>query len=163
MKLLYLEAGQIVSTHGVRGEMKILPWSDSPEFLLDFTRVRIDGVDYPVTSCRVQKTCNLLKLQGIDSMDQAQSMRGKTVEVYRADAPEGMVFVAEMIGMEVLSDGRSIGKLIDVLDYPGNKVYVVKGEYEYMIPAVSNFVENIDMDAGCIYVRLIEGMRTDEN
>ena len=163
MKLQYLEAGEIVSTHGVRGEMKVLPWSDGPDFLLDFSRVRIGTTEYAVESCRVQKTCNLLKVQGVDTVEQAQALRGKTVEVYRQDAPADLIFVAELIGMDVVTDGKSIGALSDVLDYPGNKVYVVKGEHEYMIPAVSQFIENIDMDASVIRVRLIEGMRTDEN
>ena len=163
MKLQFLEAGQIVSTHGVRGEMKILPWADSPEFLMDFDRVRISGQDYAVESCRIQKTCNLLKLQGIDTMDAAQAMRGRTVEVYRCDAPEGLIFVAELVGMEVYCDDTLLGTVADVLDYPGNKVYVVKGEHAYMIPAVSQFVQNIDMESGRICVKLIEGMRTDEN
>ena len=163
MKLQYLEAGEIVSTHGVRGEMKVLPWSDGPDFLLDFSRVRIGAVEYAVESCRVQKTCNLLKVKGIDTMEQAQAMRGKTLEVFREDAPEGMIFVAELIGMDVFAGDEQIGKLADVLDYPGNKVYVVKGAHEYMIPAVSQFIEDIDMSAGTIRVRLIEGMRTDEN
>ena len=163
MKLQYLEAGEIVSTHGVRGEMKVLPWSDGPDFLLDFSRVRIGTTEYAVESCRVQKTCNLLKVQGVDTVEQAQALRGKTVEVYRQDAPADLIFVAELIGMDVVTDGKSIGALSDVLDYPGNKVYVVKGEHEYMIPAVSQFIENIDMDACVIQVRLIEGMRTDEN
>ena len=65
MKLQYLEAGEIVSTHGVRGEMKVLPWSDGPDFLVGFDRVRIAGTDYAVESCRVQKTCNLLKNAGV--------------------------------------------------------------------------------------------------
>ena len=163
MKLQYLEAGEIVSTHGVRGEMKVLPWADGPDFLLDFSRVRIAGVEYAVESCRVQKTCNLLKVKGIDTMEQAQAMRGKTLEVFREDAPEGMIFVAELIGMDVFAGDEQIGKLADVLDYPGNKVYVVKGEHEYMIPAVSQFIEDINMESGVIRVRLIEGMRTDEN
>ena len=64
MRLQFVEAGEIVSTHGIRGEVKVLPWGDSPEFLLEFARVRIAGADYKVESCRVQKTCNLLKLQG---------------------------------------------------------------------------------------------------
>ena len=163
MKLQYLEAGEIVSTHGVRGEMKVLPWSDGPDFLLDFKRVRIGMTEYAVESCRVQKTCNLLKVRGIDTVEQAQAMRGKTVEVYRQDAPEDLIFVAELIGMDVMTNGESIGTIADVLDYPGNKVYVVKGAHEYMIPAVSQFIENIDMDSCEIRVRLIEGMRTDEN
>ena len=163
MKLQFLEAGEIVTTHGVRGEMKVLPWADGPDFLIDFKRVRIDGTEYKVESCRIQKTCNLLKVKGVDTMEAAQAMRGKTVEVYRADAPADMIFVAELIGMRVLSGGQEIGKIADVLDYPGNKVYVVKGEHEYMIPAVKQFVLSTDMENEVMQVQLIEGMRTDEN
>ena len=161
MRLQYLEAGEIVTTHGVRGEMKILPWADGPDFLMEFNRVRIDGKEYKVESCRIQKSCNLLKLQGIDTMEAAQAMHGKTVEVYREDADPELIFVAELIGMDVESEGKYIGKIADVLDYPGNKVYVVKGEKEYMIPAVSAFVLSTDMEANTMEVRLIEGMEND--
>ena len=163
MKLQFLEAGEIVTTHGVRGEMKVLPWADGPDFLVDYKRVRIDGTEYKVESCRVQKTCNLLKVRGIDSMEDAQAMRGKLVEVYREDAPADMIFVAELIGVTVFADGCEIGKIADVLDYPGNKVYVVRGEHEYMIPAVKQFVRSTDMETETMQVRLIEGMRTDES
>ena len=161
MKLDFLEAGEIVSTHGVRGEMKVLPWADGPDFLCEFDRVRIAGKDYPVESCRVQKTCNLLKIEGVDTMEAAQAMRGKTVEIYRCDAPEGLIFAAELIGMTVLCEGEEIGKITDVLDYPGNKVYVVKGQKEYMIPAVKAFILDTDMEKEVMQVRLIEGMETD--
>ena len=90
-------------------------------------------------------------------------MHGKTVEVYRCDAPEGLVFVAELIGMKVICEGAEIGKIADVLDYPGNKVYVVRGEHEYMIPAVKAFILSTDMEKEVMEVRLIKGMRTDEN
>lgn len=163
MKLQFLEAGEIVTTHGVRGEMKVLPWADGPDFLVEFKRVNIDGVEYKVESCRIQKTCNLLKLSGVDTMEQAQAMRGKTVRVYREDADPDAIFVAELIGVEVFADNVQIGTIIDVLDYPGNKVYVVRGEHEYMIPAVKEFVLSTDMDSGIMQVRLIEGMRTDES
>ena len=161
MKLEFLEAGEIVSTHGVRGEMKVLPWADGPDFLCEFDRVRIGGKDYNVENCRVQKTCNLLKIEGVDTMEAAQAMRGKTVEIYRCDAPEGLIFAVELMGMTVLCDGKEIGKITDVLDYPGNKVYVVKGEKEYMIPAVKAFILDTDMENEIMQVRLIEGMETD--
>ncbi len=163
MKLQFLEAGEIVTTHGVRGEVKVLPWSDGPDFLMEFDRVRIDGTEYKVEGCRIQKTCNLMKLQGVDTVEEAQAMHGKTVEVYRCDAPDDMIFVAELIGMTVLCDGEPIGKVTDVLDYPGNKVYVVKGTYEYMIPAVKAFILDTDMENEVIRVKLIKGMRSDES
>ena len=158
MKMEFLEAGEIVTTHGVRGEMKVLPWADGPDFLTSFERIRIEGTEYKVESCRIQKSCNLLKLQGIDSMEQAQAMRGKTIEVYRCDADPDLIFVSELIDVDVFSNGNLIGQIKDVLDYPGNKVYVVKGEKEYMIPAVKAFILSTDLDASRMEVRLIEGM-----
>ena len=163
MKLEYIDAGEIVTTHGVRGEMKVLPWVDSPDFLMDFDRVRIGNKDYAVEACRIQKTCNLLKVKGIDTMEAAQTMRGKTVQLYRCDISDDLIFAAELIGVKVYADGVHIGDIADVLDYPGNKVYVVKGEYEYMIPAVSAFVLSTDMKNEIMQVRLIEGMRSDES
>ena len=163
MKLQFIEAGEIVTTHGIRGEIKVLPWGDSPEFLLDFNRVRIDGTEYKVESCRIQKTCNLLKLRGIDTMEAAQLLRGKVVELFRSDAPAELIFAAELIGVKVFSDEVEIGKITEVLDYPGNKVYVVEGEHSYMIPAVKEFVLSIDMATEAMQVKLIEGMRTDES
>ena len=163
MKLQFIEAGEIVTTHGVRGEVKVLPWLDSPEDLCDFDRVRIGEKEYEVESCRVQKSCNLLKLAGVDTMEAAQAMRGKVIQLYREDIDEDIIFAAELIGVKVFCEGKQIGKIADVLDYPGNKVYVVRGEYEYMIPAVSAFVLHTDMAANRMEVRLIEGMRSDEN
>ena len=163
MKLPFIKAGEIVTTHGVRGEVKVLCWLDDPEMLTEFDRCRIDGREQRMESVRVQKTCNLVKLEGIDTMEQAQALRGKVLELYREDIDEDVIFADELKGVEVFADGNSIGKIVDVLDYPGNSVYVVKGEYEYMIPAVKQFVLSTDMDANRMEVRLIEGMRSDEN
>ena len=161
MKLQFVEAGEIVTTHGVRGEVKVLPWLDSPEDLVDFDRVRIGDKDYEIESCRVQKSCNLVKLAGVDTMEAAQAMRGKVLKLYREDIDDEIIFAAELIGVKVFSDGKEVGKITDVLDYPGNKVYVVKGQKEYMIPAVKAFILDTDMDSETMQVRLIEGMETD--
>ena len=161
MKLQMIEAGEIVTTHGVKGEVKVLPWLDTPEDLCGFSRCRVGGKEYAIASCRVQKTCNLLKLSGVDTMEAAQALRGKNVELYRADIGGEVVFAAELIGMDVFSDGKCLGKISEVLDYPGNKVYVVKGTFEYMIPAVSAFILHTDLEKNEMQVRLIEGMRSD--
>lgn len=163
MKLQFIEAGEIVTTHGVRGEMKILTWLDSPEDLCEFERCRIDGRQYQIQSCRVQKTCNLLKVAGIDSMEEAQALRGKIVELYREDIDEDVIFAAELIGVEVYDQDACLGKIEEVLDYPGNQVYVVRGDREYMIPAVKAFVLSTDLAANRMQVKLIEGMCSDEN
>ena len=163
MKLQFVEAGEIVTTHGIKGEVKVLPWLDSPEDLCDFDRCRIDGKEYEIEQCRVQKTCNLVKLSGIDTMEAAQLMRGKTIELYREDIDDEVIFAAELIGVEVFCEGKKLGKIRDVLDYPGNSVYIVKGDHEYMIPAVKEFILSTDMEKNEMQVRIIEGMRSDED
>ena len=163
MKLQFVEAGEIVTTHGIKGEVKVLCWLDDPEMLCEFDRCLIDGKEFEIEQCRVQKTCNLVKLSGIEDMDAAQAMRGKKILLYREDIDEDVIFAAELIGVEVFADGEMIGKIKEVLDYPGNSVYVVKGEHEYMIPAVKAFILNTDMEANRMEVKLIEGMRSDED
>ena len=163
MKLQFIKAGEIVTTHGVRGEVKVLPWIDSPEDLCEFERCRIDGKEYTMDTVRVQKTCNLVKFRGIDTMEAAQAMRGKIIELYREDIDDEVIFAAELLGMEVFCEGALLGKIVDVLDYPGNSVYVIKGEHEYMIPAVKQFILSTDMENNVMQVKIIEGMRSDED
>ena len=163
MKLQYIEAGEIVTTHGVRGEVKVLCWLDDPEMLCEFDRCRIDGKEVEMEQVRVQKTCNLVKLKGVDTMEAAQALRGKIMELYREDIDDEVIFAAELIGVEVFCEDKCIGKIKEVLDYPGNSVYVVRGAHEYMIPAVKQFILNTDMEANRMDVKLIEGMRSDEN
>ena len=163
MKLEFIEAGEIVTTHGVKGEVKLLTWLDSPEDLVDFDRCRIAGREYTMESVRVQKTCNLIKLAGIDTPEDANTLRGKVLELYREDIDDEVIFAAELIGMVVFADGKAIGKIREVLDYPGNSVYVVKGAHEYMIPAVKEFILDTDMEGNTMQVKLLEGMRSDES
>ena len=162
MKLQYVEAGEIVTTHGVRGEVKVLCWLDDPEMLCEFDRCVIDGKPYEMDQVRVQKTCNLVKFRGIDTMEAAQAMRGKIVKLYREDIDDEVIFAAELVGVEVYTDGQQIGKITEVLDYPGNSVYVID-EGKYMIPAVKEFILSTDLEKNEMQVKLIEGMRSDEN
>lgn len=163
MKLPYIEAGEIVTTHGVRGEVKVLSWLDSPEMLCEFDRCRISGREYVMDSVRVQKTCNLVKLRGVDTMEDAQMLRGKTLELYREDISDELIFAAELVDVEVFADGASIGRIKEVLDYPGNSVYVVQGEREYLIPAVKEFILSTDLEKNQMQVKLLKGMASDED
>ena len=163
MKLPYIEAGEIVTTHGVRGEVKVLSWLDSPEMLCEFDRCRIEGREYAMDAVRVQKTCNLVKLRGVDTMEDAQKLRGKTMELYREDIPDELIFASELVDMEVYADGACIGKIKEVLDYPGNSVYVVQGEREYLIPAVKEFILSTDLERNQMQVKLLKGMASDDD
>ena len=163
MKLPYIEAGEIVTTHGVRGEVKVLSWLDSPEMLCEFDRCRISGREYVMDSVRVQKTCNLVKLRGVDTMEDAQKLRGKTMELYREDISDELIFAAELVDVEVYADGACMGKIKEMLDYPGNSVYVVQGEREYLIPAVKEFILSTDLERNQMQVKLLKGMASDED
>ena len=77
MKLPYIEAGEIVTTHGVRGEIKLLSWLDSPEMLCEFDRCRISGREYVMDSVRVQKTCNLSSSGALTPLRTPRSFGGK--------------------------------------------------------------------------------------
>ena len=162
----FLEAGEVVGTHGIQGEVKILPWADGPEFLLGFKTLYLNGKPYAVRSSRVHKTCVLAKLEGVDTPEQATLLRKQVVTVDRTGVklPDGAVFIADLIGCRALDDdGSEFGKITDVLTMPSSDVYVVKGEKTYMIPAVKAFVREVNVAEGFVRVHLIEGMATDEN
>ena len=166
MEKQFLEAGEIVSTHGIQGEVKILPWADGPEFLLKFREFYIDGKTVAVQSSRIHKTCVLAKLEGIDDPEAATLLRGKRVSIDRSKVklPKGTVFIADLLGCRVITEeGDEIGKIKDVLTLPASDVYVIHGERKYMIPAVKAFILDTDMESNTMQVRLIEGMQTDEN
>ena len=162
----FLEAGEVVGTHGIQGEVKILPWADGPEFLLGFKTLYLNGKPYAVRSSRVHKTCVLARLEGVDTPEQATLLRKQVVTVDRTGVklPDGAVFIADLIGCRALDDdGSEFGKITDVLTMPSSDVYVVKGEKTYMIPAVKAFVREVNVAEGFVRLHLIEGMATDEN
>lgn len=163
MKNRFLEAGKIVNTHGIAGEVKIMPWADEPEFLLDFDTLYIDGQPLAVAASRVHKNSVLVKFQGVNDINAAVKYREKVVCIDRADAQleDGAFFLADLMGLEVrdADSGEVLGKIADVLTPPSSNVYVVRGgKREHMIPAVDEFIVETNVDEGYLRVRLIEGM-----
>ena len=161
MKSPFLEAGKIVSTFGVRGEVKLRPWCDSAEFLRPFKTLYVDGKPREVASSRVHKDMLILRFRDVEDADAAMTLKDKVVYFARADAklPEGRFFIADLIGADVVDEeGASVGKLTEVLEMPAGQVYIVQGETEHSIPNVPEFVLDADADAGVIRVHLIEGM-----
>ncbi|MCD7852848.1 MAG: ribosome maturation factor RimM [Oscillospiraceae bacterium] len=159
----FIEAGEIVNTHGVRGQVKMQSWLDSPELLRSFKTLYIGQGRAPMHLLEsfVHKGCVIAALEGVEDVNTAMALKGKRVYICRADAqlPEGSFFLADILGARVVTeDGTELGVLADVLDLPGNRVYVVRGEQEHMIPAVPEFIRNTDVDGGVITVHLIEGM-----
>ena len=163
MKNQFLEAGQIVNTHGIRGEVKIMPWADSPEFLCQFETLYLDGKPVHVLSARPHKTMVLALLEGITTVEEAMKLKGKVISIDRTGIilPEGRHFLADLMGLTVLdaASGEELGNVEDILTPPAHNVYVVRGKgKEYMIPAVDAFLVETNVEAGYIKVNLIEGM-----
>ena len=95
----------------------------------------------------------------------AQALRGKPIWIdrHKARLEDGSVFIADLIGLRVLAEGAELGTVSEVLSLPANDVYVVTGQEQYMIPAVKEFIKEINVSQGYMEVTLLEGMRTDEN
>lgn len=163
MKKPFIEAGRIVNTHGVRGEVRIEVWLDSPEYLKSFPRVFVDEKEYKVVSAFVHKHFLIAALDGVSDLNAAMTLKGRPVQIAREDArlPEGGYFLQDLLGAEVISeDGGHFGTLTDIMEKPASEVYVVTdpdGD-EHLIPAVPAFVLKADADAGRITIRLIEGL-----
>ena len=157
----YLEAGKILNTFGVRGEVKLDPWCDSAEFLKPLKTLYIDGAPRAVASSRVHKGMLIVRFADVEDVNGAMLLKNKIVYFARSDVhlPKGRHFVADLLGAAVVDEqGAEIGRLTEVLDMPAGQVYVVQGETEHTIPAVPEFILDIDADEKLIRVHLIEGM-----
>lgn len=157
----YLEIGRIVNTHGVRGEVKLEPWADSPEQLKALKRVFLDGRAAELEQCRVHGRFLILKLEGVASVEAAMALKGKILRADRADLPlpEGHFFIQDMIGLPVFDeDGAELGILTEVMDYPAGRIFVVQGKTEHLIPEKGGFFTSLDPALGRLTVKLPEGM-----
>ena len=157
----YLECGEIVNTHGIKGEVKISPWCDSPAFLTGIGRYFVNGKEYKVLSTRIQGEMLYTRLDGIDDINAAMPLKGKKLLIKRSDAPleDGSYFLSDALGAEVIDEKLGpIGTLADFLELPGGRVFVVRGEKEHLIPDVPEFVKKVDVKAGIINVAMIDGM-----
>ena len=166
MKSQFLETGQIVNTHGVKGEVKVVPWADSPDYLKQFHTFYLGDKPLNTLSDRVDKTNLLIRFEGLDTVEQAMKLKGKTLCVHRSDAklPAGRHFLADLMGLEVLdaATGDKLGTVENILTPPAHNVYVIGGGAKrYMIPAVPAFVAETNVEGGYIKVNLIEGLETD--
>lgn len=160
-KQQYIEAGRIVNTHGVAGEVKIEVWLDSPQFMKKCGRIFAEGRELKIESAREHKGFLLAKLEGIDDVNAAMTLKGKELTIDRADAklPKGAYFLQDIIGASVVNeDGVELGKLAEIMETPASRIYVIRGEREHLIPAVPEFILKTDAENGVITVHLIEGM-----
>jgi len=163
MKQAYIEAGRITNTHGVRGEVKIEVWLDTAEDLKHYRRIFIDGQERKLLSARPQNRFAIARLEGVENVNEAMPLKGKTVYIAREDAPlpPGGYFLQDLLDARVVrEDGTPVGVLTEILERPANNVYVVNDPEgkEILIPAVPAFILGADAEEGVVTVRLLEGM-----
>ena len=163
MKLESVKIGRIVNTHGIRGEVRVQPYRQDPQFLTRFKTVYIKGEPVKPTACHVHKSLVLMKLPGVDDMNAALTYKDTDIYLRRDDPkiPRDMVFDEELLDMEVIRDdtGEKLGVITEVTEYPAHDVYTVRGTRDILIPAVPDvFIKSVDLEANQMVVHILEGM-----
>lgn len=170
MKKQFLEVGQIVNTHGLKGDMRVDPWCDGPEFICMFDELYLENGDVlTVTKARVQKNVAIIKVEGIDTIEQADAMRRTVLYINRDDVEldDDVFFVQDILGCEVVDADtkQSYGKVSDVIKTGANDVYQVtdKNGKNYLVPVIDEVVTDTDTDKGVIEIRPLKGIFDDED
>ena len=165
----FLEIGEIVTTHGVMGEVKIYPWCDEPEVLCELPRLYLADGAQPreILQARVHKNMCLVLLEGVEGMDAARRLVGRTVWAARADLQlePGRYFVQDILGCEVRdADTGKVYGVVTSVDRPGPQdIYTVKAPNgrEYLFPGVDAFLKERNPPEGYITVTPIPGLLDD--
>ena len=164
----YLEAGKIVGTHGVRGEMRVECWCNSPAFLTKFKTLYLDeGRSSLSVTCRPHKNIVLMTVKGVSSIEEADAYRGRILYIDRADVrlSKGEHFVQDIIGLKVTdADTAEVyGVVNDVLKTGSNDVYEMRGADQkmYYIPVIPDIIDRLDFEAGAVYIRPMKGLFDD--
>lgn len=170
VKKEFLEAGQVVSTHGIRGELRVQPWCDSAEQFCTLKRLFLQEGGAPVrVVSRPHKRVALVKMDGVDTVEAAERLRGRTLYAARADfrLPEGRYFIEDLLGLRVEDEttGEVYGTLTDVSETGANNVYHMRtpSGREILIPAIPGVVRSVDIDGGVIRIFPMKGLLDDEN
>lgn len=163
-----LEIGQIVNTFGIKGEVKVVPFTDDITRFDDLENVYIktkkESKLYKVQNIKYHKNMVLIKLEGINTPEQAEMLKNAYLEVDRENAvplEEGTYYIADLIGLEVYTDeNKLLGKVEDIYNTGSNDIYVVKDELgkQILLPGIKDVIKNVDLEGDKIIVHLIPGL-----
>lgn len=164
----YLEVGKIVNTHGLLGEVKVVPWTDYPENFEDipyvYAKTRKGEERLDITRVRYQKNNLILKFEQIKDINEAELYKNTVLLCERSmfNLPEGVHFIADLIGLEVYDEenGEKIGVIADVFNTGSNDIYDVRreGKRNLLIPVIDDVVKKIDIEGGRVTVYMMEGL-----
>lgn len=170
MKKDFLEIGKFVGTHGVRGMVRIQPWSDDGAFLTQFKKFYLENGKTQIELSKITPHGNvvLAAVKGVDTIEDAEKLREKVLYIKRDDAhlPEGRYFISEIIGAKVFDADTNelLGTLADVSPTGANDVWhIKKGEREYLVPAIPDVIVRVDINTDTVIIRPLKGIFDDED
>ena len=164
MKKEFIDVGEIINTHGLRGEVKVYPRCDYPEFFEEIPGVYLKNETYlKITGVKYHKNTVILKFRGVNTVEEAENLRGEVVYVEKSvfdDLPDGTYLIADIIGLEVFEGDTSYGKITDCIQTGSNDVYIVedKSKNQILIPALKDVIEEVNINEGFMKVKLPEGL-----
>jgi len=161
--LEYIAIGQILAPWGRKGQLRVEVVTDFPHRLTPRSPVYVDRCPMTIAGTSWHKGKAIIKLEGIDSVDDAEKLRGKALEIHHSQLeslPEGQYYHFQLIGLEVwTTEGKRLGKVIKILSAQSNDNYVVSGKQgEILIPAIEDVVKSVDLESGRITIEAIEGL-----
>ncbi len=158
-----LEIGKVCNVHGLRGAVKVIPWTDYPEVFEEIESVIVNEKEYRISSVQYQKANVVLKLKGIDSVSDAENLRDCILKCHREqfeELPDDTYYVADLIDCSVFENDTMLGKVTYVMPNAGADVYEITSEESKTIylPAVKENILSIDIKNKIIKVKLPEGL-----
>lgn len=163
-----LEVGKIVNTHGLRGEVKVVPWTDYPEVFEDIETVYIkkksDFERLDIAGTKYQKNNLIIRFAQLKDINEAEKYKNRVLYAERAslgELPEGVYYIADLIGLDVVKEDREkVGVISDVFNTGSNDIYEVKreGQKNLLLPVIDDVVLNIDIENKKVTVRMMEGL-----
>ncbi|MBQ2937694.1 MAG: 16S rRNA processing protein RimM [Clostridia bacterium] len=164
----FLEIGQIVNTFGIKGMVKIKPFTDDITRFDDLKKVYVETKknkkQYEIEEVKYHKDMVLIKFKGIDKIEDAELLRNSYLKVDRKDEPEleeGTYYIVDLLGLDVYSDeGNLLGKLDDIFNNGSTDIYVVKDELgkQLLLPAISDVIKEINLEEKKIVVHILKGL-----
>lgn len=161
--LEFITIGQILAPWGVKGKLRVEVITDFPHRLAPHSQVYVGRQPMTIAAAEWQKGKAIIKLDAIDSLEQAEGLRGQALEIHHSQLqslPEGRYYHFQLIGLEVwTTEGKLLGKVVRILSAQSNDNYVVGGDQgEILIPAIEDVVKAIDLESGRITIEVIEGL-----
>ncbi|TCT16978.1 16S rRNA processing protein RimM [Natranaerovirga pectinivora] len=164
----YFQIGIIANTHGIKGEIKVLPTTDDPKRFELLDKVFVDTgkitKEFEIETVRYSKQFVLLKFKGVNSINDIEYLKSSTIKIPRDMAlplEEDEYYISDLIGLEVITDeGNSIGKIKDVLITGSNEVYIVENEdrKQILLPAIKECILNVDIANNTMKVHIMKGL-----